>query len=263
MLLPQLSLSLMASKFASKMIYFSEREPITNHLSELQKSFIVDLISALQTFTREDKWDHAIVSGAAFLFWMFGISKPEDVEHTVLGILRTGKGNTTADGAVVNRVKRAINAMRSKFGVHGKSLDVQKDTEITTSLLAKWSASDEKPPIYIADLYLAAQVSLIYEPEKVISSARPGMKNYVRQCYVHILESLREKTIDSSTEINDAMLQRVLARIELFEGIEDDVTVETTNQTEDNTKLKTTKESKSKPRGRVNKSLEISRNKRW
>lgn len=225
----------MAGRFASRILYFSNCNAITEHLSDSQKVFIVDLISALETFPREGKWNRAVISGAAFLYWMFGISDPDDVRHTVLGILRTSKKITRADDITVRNVQSAIEAMIKAFGIQGKPLNVQKDTEITTSLLATWS--DEQPTPIRSDPkhYEAAQLCLIYKPEEFIRSSQKG--SLARDYYVYLLASIIGEELDPSMNINDEILQKYLAKIR------DDETLLNT------TKLKATKKSKGKLTG--------------
>jgi len=234
----------MASRFASQILYFSNCNAITEHLSDSQKVFIVDLISALETFPREGKWNRAIISGAAFLYWMFGVSESDDVRHTVLGILRTSKritradAITRADDLIVRKVQNAIDAMMKTFGSQGKPLNVQKDTEITTSLLATWSDKQPTPIHSHPNFYEAAQLCVIYKPEELILSSQNG--DLARTYYVDLLARIVGEEFDLSRNINDEILQEFLAKIR------DDEDYETLRNT---AKLKVTKKSKGKLTG--------------
>ena len=240
MLPSQLFLLLMASQFASQILCFSNCDAVTEHLKDSQKVFIDDLISALETFSKKRKWSRAIISGAAFLYWMFGISKSDDVRHTVLGILRNrrilrnrnSKDINVADDIIVRRVQSAIVAMIETFGDQGKPLNVQKDTEITTSLLASWANNKPTPINSEPEIYQAAQLCVIYKPKDLIASWQD--QNRARKCCVHMLVRIAEEVFDDSMEINDEILQEYLAKIR------DD---------EDHVMLKNTKKSKGKLAG--------------
>ena len=231
----------MASRFASQILYFSNCNAITEHLSDSQKVFIVDLILALETFPREGKWNRAIISGAAFLYWMFGISESADVRHTVLGILRTSKritradAITRADDLIVRKVQNAIDAMMKTFGSQGKPLNVQKETEITTSLLATWSDKQPTPIHTHPNFYEAAQLCVIYKPEELILSSQNG--DLARTYYVDLLARIVGEEFDLSRNINDEILQEYLAKNEDYETLRNTA------------KLKVTKKSKGKLTG--------------
>ncbi len=222
----------MASRFASEILSFSSCNKITKHLNDSQKVFIVDLISALETFPREGKWKRAIISGAAFLFWMFGISDSDDVRHTVLGILRT-KRMTRANALIVETVQSAIDATIETFGIQGKPLNVEKDTKITTSLLATWSDRQPTPIRSHPQHYEAAQLCIIYKPENFIQKSHH--KDLARTSYVHLIVMIVEKKLDSSMNINDEILQEYLAKIE---DDKDSETLRNTNTLEATKKIK-------------------------
>lgn len=234
MLPSQLFLLLMASRFASQILCFSKCDAVTEHLKDSQKVFISDLISALRTFSKKRKWSRAIISGAAFLYWMFGISESDDVRHTVLGILRNrnSKDINMADDIIVRRVQSAIVAMIETFGNEGKPLNVQKDTEITTSLLASWANNKPTPINSDPEIYQAAQLCVIYKPEDLIASWHDQSR--ARKYCVHLLVRIAEEVFDGSMEINDEILQEYLAKIR------DD---------EDHVMLENTKKSKGKLAG--------------
>lgn len=222
----------MASHFAKRILYFSKHSTVIDGLNENEKFFIYAARLALTTPPNDDR---GVVSGAAFLLWMFGISYPEDIRNTVTGILRTGNSKTESSkdhDDVTKQVEFAISAMRGTFkiyGVEGKFRDVQKDAKITSSLLNKWLL-DGSPLRRQKQSISCAIISLIYEPLQTVQSW--NREDVPCKLYVGLLVKLYGNDDIMFPEQSDAweLLKFYVEKFKLSEETEDDVAVEDTNE---------------------------------
>ena len=173
----------------------------TRNLQANEMTFLRTLRLSLEAPTHPNG---ATISGAAFLFWVFGISNINDVQNIVTNILAEDTSTMSDKDLkdVIVRVLLTIDAIIKTFeeyGFAGKSREVQKDTDITPLLLAEWSL--DSPLRHAENNYGldGAMVSLLYEPLETVRDWKFDEK--ACQTYITLLKNLygTNKEIDFST----------------------------------------------------------------
>lgn len=231
--------SVMANYFADRILYYSGNREVIDGLSPSEKVFIDVLKLALKRRNKE----HRVRSGAAFLFWMYGISNLEDVRNAVTGILRAGKKKTerlTDHDDVTKKVIFSIDAIKETFAnlnlyddTKGESQTIEKDTKIAPRLLRQWS--DRYSPLRQGPGSVnAAMVSLLYEP---LASVR-RWNNDESACKTYLSLLAKHYNINPApTDLEPLpLLEYYVKRFKLSEEVEDeevenDMTKEDTNET--------------------------------
>jgi hypothetical protein len=245
----------MANCFTDRILYYIEKVEVLGDLSSSQEAFIEALKLALKKPIQE----HRVRSGAAFLFWMYGISNLEDIRNAVTGFMRAGRNHTENvedHENVTKKVESSIDAIKATFtdpslynDPKGKSQTIKKGTKIAPRLLRQWS--DHHCPLKLGEGSLnAAMISLLYEP--LASVERWG--NNEEACIAYLSLLAKHYAIDPApTDLNPlALLAYYVKKFELSaevedeeaeDEVEDEMIVDDTNRTE---KISTAKVKKGK-----------------
>lgn len=212
--------------FLERVLHYSDLITIKRCFQgENHKTFIPNLQEAINDFIQAKDWNRGLVSGAACLFWMFGISDSKEVRTTVQQFLKHSKYEGHDSEDVVKKINVAVAATVKTFedrGFQGKVHDIDQNTNITGRELAK-EAPLLKDVNGNAQVSLkCATISLLHNHEKVILDLDMKDRDIGLGFYVQLLANLRQEKVDQNHEIGQQKMQEYLENFIIFTGNKDE-----------------------------------------
>ena len=239
----EISLSVMASvTFVKELLHYSNLKTVTQIFEgKDQVEFVKEGHAALKYFSNNEDWNRAVLSGAACLFWMFGISDPGDVERTVQAFLKHGHYEGDESETVVKKVQAAIAAILKtfmKYEIQGSICHTDKITDITGRILARWAKDAPLLKVFHEDINLShklATISLIYNPEQIIEDFVGDDPSKTRRLYLLLMANLRQEEIEENLndEAEKQKLKEYLTSFAIVTDIENEEMFDTVGRVEE------------------------------